>query len=264
MTKTIALGKARIGKGKRVYAIGDIHGCLAELKKLWKLIHKDLREHPVDKYRVIFIGDYVDRGPDCKGVIDQLITWKNDGENITFLRGNHETKLIKIFSDADKKSLPGFIKYGGPETLASYGLTAETFAKILGEDPQSKNYEKLSATVKKHLGKTHVKFLNALKTSTREGDYFFCHAGVDVTRKLNDQDDHDLIWMREPFLSWDQPLQKVVVHGHTPRSQPQALCHRINIDTGCVYGRELTAVALEGKSHRFLKVKAKARYRKGN
>ncbi|NKB53933.1 MAG: serine/threonine protein phosphatase [Rhizobiaceae bacterium] len=262
--KTIELGKARIGKNMRVYAIGDIHGCLAELKKLFKIIKKDLAERPIKKHRIIFIGDYVDRGPDCKGVIDYLIDLKMRGENVTFLLGNHEEKLIRVFTDIDRRSMPGFFRYGGLETLASYGLPAETIETILGDAPRSKDLKKLSTMVKKHLGKAHVKFLSKLKTSTTQGDYFFCHAGIDPSRSFHDQDDYELVWMREPFLSWPRPLQKVVVHGHTPRSTPEAMPHRINVDTGCVYGRMLTAVVLEKKSHHFLQVKAKYKYRKGD
>ncbi|MEP1209121.1 MAG: metallophosphoesterase family protein [Rhizobiaceae bacterium] len=262
--KTVELGKARIPKDMRVYAIGDIHGCIDELKDLLKLIKTDLKKNPVEKHRLIFIGDYVDRGPDSKAVIDRLIKLREKGHPVTFLRGNHEEKLITAFTAIDRRNMPGFIKYGGPETLQSYGLTGKAVNRILGSHPTKKDYERFSSQVRSHLGKDHVEFLTSLPTSTIEGDYFFCHAGVNPRASFDIQRDYDLIWMREPFLSWDKPLERVVVHGHTPRIRVGKHPHRINVDTSCVYGNLLTAVVLEGKSQRFLQVPAKANYRQGD
>jgi serine/threonine protein phosphatase 1 len=263
-SKTVELGKARIPKDMRVYAIGDIHGCIDELKDMLKLIKKDLKEHPVKNHRIIFVGDYVDRGPDSKAVIDRLIKMREKGHNVTFLRGNHEEKLITAFTAIDRRNMSGFIKYGGPETLASYGLTGKAVDRILGSNPSKKDYEKFSSEVRSHLGKTHVEFLTSLPTSTIEGDYFFCHAGVNPRASFDIQRDYDLIWMREPFLSWGKPLEKVVVHGHTPRQRIGEHPHRINVDTSCVYGNLLTAAVLEDKSQRYLHVAAKMNYRRGD
>ncbi|MEP1093344.1 MAG: metallophosphoesterase family protein [Rhizobiaceae bacterium] len=263
-TKTVSGGDARVEKGMRVFAIGDIHGCIDELKELLKLIKKDLNDHPVEKHRIIFIGDYVDRGPDSKAVIDRLIKLREKGHPVTFLRGNHEEKLITAFTAIDRRNMPGFIKYGGPETLQSYGLTGKAVDRILGTNPRTKDYEKFSAEVRSHLGKSHVEFLTGLPTSTIEGDYFFCHAGVNPRAPFDIQRDYDLIWMREPFLSWDKPLERVVVHGHTPRLRVGKHAHRINVDTSCVYGNLLTAVVLEGKKQRYLQVAAKQNYRRGD
>ena len=261
---TVKLNKARLPEGMRIYAIGDIHGCRRELKALLKLIRKDLKNKPVDHHRLIFVGDYVDRGPDSKGVIDLLIKMKKRGAPVTCLMGNHEEKLIRAFTDIDRRKMSGFTKYGGLETLASYGLEAKTVARILGDKPGRAEFEKFSRKVRKHLGKKHMGFLAKLKTHTQEGDYFFCHAGVNPQRSLAEQEPVDLIWIREPFLSWEQPLEKVIVHGHTPRNRPQERDHRINIDTACVYGETLTAVVLEGKKHRYLQVPAKKNYRGGD
>ena len=271
-SKTVALGKTRIPKDMRVYAIGDIHDCIVELKELLKLIKKDLKQHPIEKHRIIFIGDYVDRGPDSNAVIDRLIKLREKSHPVTFLRGNHEEKLITAFTAIDRRNISGFIKYGGPETLQSYCLTGKAVNRILGSNPRSKDYEKFSSEVRSHRGKVHVEFLTSLPTSTIEGDYFFCHAGVNFfcharvnpRTSFDIQPDYDLIWMREPFLFWGKPLEKVVVHGHTPRRWVGTHPHRINVDTSCVYGNLLTAVVLEGKSQRFLQVAAKENYRQGD
>ena len=262
--KTVERGKSKISKDMRVYAIGDIHGCIDELKELLKLIKQDLKESPIAQHRIIFIGDYVDRGPDSKAVIDRLIKMRDKGHPVTFLRGNHEEKLITAFTAIDRRNMAGFIKYGGPETLQSYGLTGKAVDRILGKNPSSKDYERFSKEVRSHLGKSHVEFLTSLPTSTVEGDYFFCHAGVNPRASFDLQRDYDLIWMREPFLSWGKPLEKVVVHGHTPRQRVGKHPHRINVDTSCVYGNLLTAVVLEGKSQRYLHVAAKENYRQGD
>ena len=263
-SNTNSLGQASVGKDMRVYAIGDIHGCVDELKALLKLIKADLATHPVKKHRLIFIGDYVDRGPDCKGVIDRLLKLKSKGHPVTFLRGNHEEKLMTAFSGINQRQFDGFAKYGGLETLASYGLTAEKLQLELGGKAKVFNLKAFSKAVRKYLPKKHIKFLTKLKSSTKQGDYFFCHAGVDPEVPFNKQNEFDLVWMREPFLSWDKPLERVVVHGHTPRDKPQARPHRINVDTACVYGGALTAVVLEGTTHRFLQIKAMTTYRRGN
>jgi serine/threonine protein phosphatase 1 len=253
---TISLGQSRIEPGKRAYVIGDIHGCLEELKRLLALIEADLSHHPIDTHRIIFIGDYVDRGPDSKGVIDLLIGLQEDARPLTCLLGNHEQKLIAACRGMDQQSLPGFIKYGGLETLASYGLTTDDIHNALGDMPGPDLLEKFATTVTNQVGQKQVEFLSKLATCTLEGDYYFCHAGVDPEVALKDQSAHDLIWMREPFLSWTTPLEKVIVHGHTPKSGPEWMPHRINTDTSCVYGQALTAVVLEEDQQRILQVRA--------
>ena len=256
-SKTVSLSEARISKNTRIYAIGDVHGCLRELNKLWKKIQHDLEDRPIAKHKVIFVGDYVDRGPECKAVIEKMISWQEAGEPITFIRGNHDYNFLRVINGIDERGLSGFIRYGGLATLESYGLSEKTVNKMLGENPGREERDKLSKWAKKAVGKSHIKFFENLVPWKAVGDFFFCHAGVQPERKLSDQDEYDLIWMREPFLSWNKPLQKVVVHGHTYRDEPETEKHRINLDTGCVYGGKLTALVLEGGKRRFLQVKSK-------
>ena len=255
--KSVSLSEARISKNKRIYAIGDVHGCLRELKKLWKQIQRDLEDRPIEKHQVIFVGDYVDRGPECRAVIEQLISWQKAGEPITFIQGNHDYKFLRVINGIDERGLIGFKRYGGLATLESYGLSEKAVDKVLGENPGQKERDKLGKRTKEAVGKAHIKFFENLVLWKEVGDFFFCHAGVNPERELHDQDNHDLIWIREPFLSWDKPLQKVVVHGHTSCDEPETEKHRINLDTGCVYGGRLTALVLEGGKRRFLQVKSK-------
>ncbi|MGI9365869.1 MAG: metallophosphoesterase, partial [Rhizobiaceae bacterium] len=239
-----------------------IHGCIEELKALLALIKADLKNNPIAKHRIIFVGDYVDRGPDSHAVIELMLKLKKKGKPVTFLCGNHEEKLLRACREPDERSLPGFIRYGGLQTLESYGLRSQEFLATLGKNPNKDAFKKLAKLTKKHVGKAHYGFLEQLETHTQEGDYFFCHAGVDPKRKLKKQEAEDLIWMREPFLSWNKPLEKVVVHGHTPHKRPELLPHRINVDTACVYGATLTSLVLEASKQRFLSVPAARNYRK--
>ena len=257
---TVTRSKAQIKKNLRVYAIGDIHGCLDELKSLLGLIERDLKKNPIKSHRLIFLGDYVDRGPQCKGVIKHLIKVKREGAPATFLLGNHDQRLISAHTEIEPRMLPGFIKFGGLKTLASYGLGDDDFKVLRKDDPKPKDLKKFSKKLRGIMGEAQIKFLDELQLHTQQDDYFFCHAGVDPERKFTDQDPHDLVWMREPFLSWKKPLKKVVVHGHTVRDAPESLPHRINVDTGCVYGEALTAVVLEGTKQRFLQVPAARHY----
>lgn len=256
----IEVGTARVPNGKRVYAIGDVHGCVEELDLLLFLIERDLIDNPVESHRLIFIGDYCDRGPDSRGVINRLIALKSKGQPVTFLRGNHEDKLISASTKIDGRTMDNFLRYGGAETLASYGFEKQEQEDVLGNSPDETNFQRFSDLARDHVGPMQLAFLQGLEFSTIEGDYFFAHAGVDPTRDLDSQKEHDLVWIREPFLSWDEPLRKVVIHGHTPVGKPQVLRHRINIDTACVYGDALSAVVLEDDQHRFLKVDAKRKY----
>ncbi|MEM8749001.1 MAG: metallophosphoesterase family protein [Pseudomonadota bacterium] len=255
----VSLDDARLAPGKRLYAIGDIHGCLIELNALLDRIRDDLEQRPVEQHRIIFIGDYVDRGPDSKGVITRLIDLRETGQPVQFLRGNHEEKLINAINGMTLEAVDGFARYGGLETLASYGLND---LGHLSSSMKKKHLNRLTDDIAAAVGSEHREFLDNLETSFVEGDYFFCHAGVDPTRSLNDQSEHDLVWMREPFLSHKKRLEKVVVHGHTPRRAVEFRRHRVNVDTGCVYGGTLTALVLEEGEKRLLEVASQTRYLK--
>ena len=121
-SKGVALEDARIDDDLRVYAVGDIHGCIEELDAMLLEINQDLKSNPVARHKVIFLGDYVDRGPDSKRVIDRMIALSKSSWDVVVLRGNHEEKLVRAASESDTEGMAGFFRHGGKETMASYGF----------------------------------------------------------------------------------------------------------------------------------------------
>lgn len=241
----IHLLDAKVPKGERIYAIGDIHGCLDALEQMLDLIKKDLKKKPVKTHHIIFLGDYFDRGPDSAGVLSRLIKLQKKHANVVCLKGNHEDKFIEFLNDPEKLA-PGFFAYGGIETSQSYGIKNKLLEEPL--DNALVIGQKLIETV---LAK-HIEFLLNLQLSTSIGDYFFCHAGIRPGVKLKDQSPHDLMWIRQEFLSHPELHKKIIVHGHTPNFEPELMSNRINIDTKCYDGGILSCVVLEKKTRRFL------------
>lgn len=246
------LPTSHLPSGLRVYAIGDIHGCRDHLRRLHEKIAEDAADAP-ERRVIIYLGDYVDRGPDCAGVIADLseplppALAALDFERIC-LKGNHEDWFLKTLETADPAIAGPWLTWGGRETCLSYGVDPAAS----GDPPNS--YKKLQRALLAAVPESHLAFLRSLPVSHSEGGYFFCHAGVRPGVPLARQETEDLIWIREPFLSYREPHGKVVVHGHTPTHEPQALSNRICVDTGACYGGRLTAVALEEDSQRFLQV----------
>jgi serine/threonine protein phosphatase 1 len=235
--------------GIRVYAIGDIHGQLDLLKALHKRIADDLKERPVEECILVYLGDYVDRGLDTKGVISALIRGAAIHGEAHYLKGNHEDALLTFMED------PGFLllwrDYGGLETLRSYGVEVPPY-EAGGEDAWAHD---LQARFAAALPKTHLAFLRGLKLSYEKGDFYFAHAGVRPGVPLADQKAADLLWIREPFLSSRRFHGKMIVHGHTPQEQPVIKTNRIGIDTGAYITGALSAVAIEGTTFRFLQAR---------
>lgn len=202
-----------------LYAIGDIHGCARELQTLLTQI----APKPTDT--VVFLGDYIDRGPDSKGVIDIILDLQTK-TNVVTLKGNHEQLFLDFLESPQSPGAGVFILNGGGATLASYPGPGGTF-----EIPE-----------------THINFFYALKNKWETETHFFVHAGVPMKPldEINVQDDENtLLWSRQPFLSSDYQWSKMIVHGHTPVASPEVRANRINVDTGCVYGGALTAIEVE-------------------
>ncbi len=232
---------AAIPDGARVYAIGDIHGRADMLEELMRAIAAET--DGFERTQLVFLGDYVDRGPDSRNVIDSLIATGAAQPKTIFLKGNHEASLLDFLSHPE--DLPHWLDWGGIETLESYDV-----------DPALPLAE-LAAAFRRALPKAHYDFLNALTLMHRAGDYLFVHAGIRPGTPIEKQTEEDLLWIRGRFhnaAAAERP-ECVVVHGHTPEDKPVDAGWRIGVDTGACYGGALTAVALEGRKRRFLSVR---------
>lgn len=228
----------------RIYAIGDIHGCLDRLVRLEEAIAADAGGGPARRV-LVYLGDYVDRGPDSRGVIERLCGAGPEGFERVFLKGNHEDFMLQALTD--KSVLVPWLTNGGDATCRSYGL--EPTAPPEGcEDLLAWLRDGLAAA----LPPAHRGFLERLALTHAEGRYFFCHAGIRPGVPLDAQSPEDLMWIREPFLSSRASHGRVVVHGHTPVSAPEQRPNRIGVDTGACYGGALTALVLDGDGQRFL------------
>lgn len=204
-------------KDRRIYAIGDVHGCATELEAL-------LRKLEIDRdSKVIFLGDYVDRGTDSRRTIDLVLELKQRCD-VVALMGNHEAMFLDFLERPESVGSGLFILNGGATTLANYSTEGTGAFEI----PQA-----------------HLEFLKSLKLYHETETHFFVHAGVPLRKKLADLDpilDREVfLWTRGPFLTTGESWGKVIVHGHTPNEQPEKRNNRINVDTGCVFGGALTA-----------------------
>jgi serine/threonine protein phosphatase 1 len=220
--------------GLRIYAIGDVHGRFDLLRATIDKIEADLRTSPAERTIEIFVGDYIDRGPQSREVVDWLLEAPPLGDERICLLGNHEDMLLSALADAS--DLPIWLQNGGDATLASYGA----------------RWPASPEAIRAALPERHLDFYSRLDLTAEFGTYFFVHAGVDPNRPLNDQDPHDLVWIREPFHRSTADFGRIVVHGHTPVIEPDIRGNRINIDTGAVFTGHLTCLVLEGTSRRIL------------
>lgn len=227
---------------KRAYVIGDIHGRSDLLDQMVEEIERDLERSPVANSLTVTLGDYVDRGPDSRGVLDRLASNPFPTEYIA-LKGNHELMFEAFLRDPTVASQ--WRRFGGLETLHSYKVPVA--AVMVG-----KGFEEASNALRQSVPKEHFRFLGSLKLSLSMGDYFLCHAGVRPGIPLEHQREEDLLWIREEFLNSKMNFGKIVVHGHTPMASPEVLPTRINIDTGAFATGRLTCLVLEGGSRRFL------------
>ena len=230
----------------RIYAIGDIHGCSGLLDRLHALIRDDAEQAPETRRVVVYLGDYVDRGPDSRGVLDRLIDGPGPGFERVFLKGNHEDMMVRFLAGEDVG--PMWLHNGGGETLASYGLS-KALARFGVWLP---DLEPVRRSLADAVPAAHRTFLESLAPSHVEGDYAFVHAGLRPGVALTAQVEADLLWIRQPFLDSDADYGYIVVHGHTPYRIPELRPNRINLDTGAVYWGHLTAMAFHGDRQELL------------
>jgi serine/threonine protein phosphatase 1 len=233
---------AAIPEGFRVYAVGDVHGRLDLLRKLWAMIETDAANTDLRKV-VVFVGDYVDRGHDSKGVIDFLLEAKLDGGDIVCLRGNHDQAVLDFVADAD--FYRSWKPFGAPETLLSYGVMPPKF------DDEAEFESARNEFVSK-CPPEHFNFLESLPYCYELGGYFFVHAGVRPGIPLKEQDPQDMLWIRDEFLFSRSGFEKVIVYGHTPVEQAGLRGNRIGIDTGAYATGRLSAAVLEGQDCRII------------
>jgi len=201
--------------------VGDVHGCLDEVERLLDAAQ------PVGGDTICFLGDYIDRGPSSRGVIDRLVRLRTEGPSCVFLKGNHEDMFLAFLG------LPGrhgdaFLWNGGGATLASYGLAHLPASAVVERLPPS-----------------HREFLLSLRTHACFGRFLCVHAGIRPTRSLDAQIEDDLLWIREEFISATHPLPYTVLFGHTPQRNVRLhLPYKIGLDTGLVYGNRLSCLEL--------------------
>ncbi len=237
------VGEAHIPAGKRIYAIGDIHGCTSLLVKMFDAIGQHLSSYPVGEHRIITLGDYCDRGQDSKGTIEYLIERQKDG-NLICLMGNHDQRMIEfINSPAETGEI--FMRFGGGPALVSYGIDIE------GE----LDFRSIARELKSVIPRSHLSFLNNLELMHEEGDYVFAHAGIRPGVALEEQEPKDLLWIRNTFLNHEGSFGKVVVHGHTISDEFDTPRNRINVDTGAYETGRLTCAVLENDTVEKLQVK---------
>ncbi|MGA8401853.1 MAG: metallophosphoesterase family protein [Stellaceae bacterium] len=226
----------------RVYAIGDIHGRADLLDRMIAAIARDLAQRPVQTALTVTVGDYVDRGPDSRGVVERL-TQNPFPTPFVALRGNHETIFEEFLRDPSVADY--WRQLGGLETLHSYGVDVAPLMRGRG-------HEEAAAALRAALPQSHATFLASLRLTHSVGRYFFCHAGVRPGVPLARQREEDLLWIRDEFLDSRADFGKVVVHGHTPREAPELRPNRINVDTGAFMSGQLTCAVLEDDAVRFL------------
>jgi serine/threonine protein phosphatase 1 len=222
-----------------IYAIGDIHGCLDKLKRLEASIAADAAAIEGDKL-IITLGDYVDRGPSSAQTLRWLTSAPPAGFQRICLRGNHEVMFLQALSDP--RSAVDWLRWGGRETLASYGIDADSFLSMSSKTRQQ--------VLESFVPEEHRTFLRDCPVMVSVGQWVFVHAGIRPGVSLAQQRDEDLFWIREPFLNKPHGLPQTVVHGHTPVEQPEVAPGRIGIDTGAFAGGPLTALRISSTGER--------------
>lgn len=227
----------------RIYAIGDIHGRDDLLVRLHEEIRKDARARPAGSPVVVYLGDYVDRGPGSSRVIDLLVREPLPGFTSVTLKGNHEDMMLNFL---DGPPTLGWLLNGGIATLASYGVRAGGLALYFAD------LDGVRCDLCAAVPPAHCRFLRELALMHIVGDYAFVHAGVRPGVDLAAQQPADLMWIRDKFLRSKKDFGKIVVHGHTIADEPQVCANRIGIDTGAFASERLTCLVLEGTRRRFL------------
>ena len=236
-------------KGRRAYVIGDIHGRLDLLERLLDEIDAEIHEDKPAKVALVFLGDLIDRGPNSAQVIERLRTYRRHRVRPIFLLGNHEEVLLRIL-DGDTENLEGWLRFGGAQCLESYGADPEAIAAA--------GKEQAVAAIRAAIPREHAEFLRTFVDTCRFGDYLFVHAGIRPGIALDEQQQGDLRWIRDPFLLDETDHGFVVVHGHTISPKIDERSNRIGIDTGAYRSGVLTALVIDGERRWYHSTPARA------
>lgn len=233
-----------LSAGQRLYCIGDIHGRYDLLLQLHEKTRQDSAQFQ-GRVIVVYLGDYIDRGPDSKAVIDYLLASPLPSFECHYLMGNHEQVLLEFLLTPDAPHTELWLNFGGLSTLASYGVA-------LNGIPHSGQIPDLRQAMQQKLPSSHLSFLQQLQPYFEIDDYYFVHAGIRPGVKLKQQQIEDQLWIRTPFLNHRRYHGKMIVHGHTITETPDIQSNRIGIDTGAYSSNTLTCLVLEEQQIRFL------------
>jgi serine/threonine protein phosphatase 1 len=228
--------------GFTVYVVGDIHGRLDLLTRVLQRVDEDKARTGSGRTVEIYLGDYIDRGPDSAGVVSRLIDRAQDTQPL-FLRGNHEQMMLDFINGAD--CLEQWRALGGSATMASYGVSPSLMAR-------SAPAETVRIGLKDKLPDLHRSFYERTGSYVCAGRYVAVHAGIRPGVKLVDQTTADLLNIRQDFLEYDRAFDFIVVHGHTPVMAPDLRRNRINIDTGAFATNRLTCLRIGEDGARIL------------
>lgn len=240
--KELARGSQVVEEDICLYAVGDVHGRADLLANVFERIDAEIARERSLRSVQVFLGDYIDRGPDSYGVVEALAA-RRQTRDVVCLMGNHEACLLDFLRRPD--TLVQWRQFGGLQTLVSYGLSPSA-------NPGSGERRELSQALAHAMPPAHLEFLTSLPTYFAQGRYFFAHAGIRPGVTLDQQRDEDLLWIRDDFLLSEDDFGKVIVHGHTPVAAPELRTNRINIDTGAYATGRLTCIKLCGEEKSLL------------
>lgn len=230
--------------GVTLYVVGDLHGRADLLRHLLERLSHEPKPRQGPRPILVFLGDYVDRGPDSRGVIDTLLSIPSEDFELVPLMGNHDWAMITFLTHPEMGE--DWLEFGGAETLASYGVPLPP--------PGKRDWRRISEALAEALPHEHAIFLTSLRLTYTAGDYFFCHAGARPDRSLAAQTERDLLWIRDDFLLDPRGFDKVVVHGHTVEPAIHSDGRRIGLDTGAYATGLLSIARLRGRARDFLTV----------
>ena len=228
-----------------IFSIGDIHGCLKQLASLHDKIFNQFSFNKKNDL-LVYLGDYIDRGPNSKDVIQHILKLQKEKVNSIFLMGNHEQIMIDfVFNKIN--NLRYWLNLGADQTFKSYKIEVAEFIKDgFGDD----KIDRLRNVLLNELSNEHIHFLKNLRLSYSVGKYLFVHAGINPEKVLKDQDKMDFLWSRsDQFFDKNFKFEQIIVHGHTPEKEVINFPYRINIDTGCFFSGKLSCVCLNDNNN---------------